>query len=54
MNIFSSYIPNKLTTVDDNDPTWMNESIIKKIMVKKYAYKSFNANNKNYHAYLKL
>ena len=30
------------------------ESIKKKIIVKKYACKSFNANNKNYDAYLKL
>ena len=54
MNIFSNYIPNKLITVDDKDPPWMNESIKKKIMVKKYASKSFNANKKNYDAYLKL
>ena len=32
----------------------MNESIKKKIMAKKYACKSFNANKKNYDAYLKL
>ena len=54
MNIFSNYIPNKLITVDDKDPPWINESIKKKIMVKKYASKSFSANKKNYDAYLKL
>ena len=54
MNIFLNCIPNKLITVDDKDPPWMNESIKKKIMVKKYASKSFNANKKNYDAYLKL
>ena len=54
MNIFSNYIPNKLITVDDKDPPWMNESIKKKIMAKKHACKSFNANKKNYDAYLKL
>ena len=32
----------------------MNESIKKKIMAKKHACKSFNANKKNYDAYLKL
>ena len=32
----------------------MNEGIKKKIMDKKYACKYFNANNKNYDAYLKL
>ena len=50
---FSNYIPNKLITVDDKDPPWMNESI-KKIMAKKHACKSFNANKKNCDACLKL
>ena len=27
MNIFSNYIPNKLITVNDKDPPWMNEYI---------------------------
>ena len=54
MNIFSNYIPNKLITVDDKDPPWMNESIKKNIMAKKNACKSFNANKKNYDAYMKL
>ena len=43
-----------MITVDDKDPPWMNESIKKKIMAKKHACKSFNANKKNYNAYLKL
>ena len=47
-------IPNKLITVDDKDPPRMNESMKKKIMPKKYTCKSFNANKKNYNAYLKL
>ena len=54
MNIFSNYIPNKLITVDDKDPPWMNESVKKKIMAKEYACKSFNANKKNCDAYLNL
>ena len=33
-------IPNKLITVDDKDPPWMNESI-KKIMAEKHSCKSF-------------
>ena len=53
MNLFSNYIPSKPITVDDNPP-WMNESIKKKIMTKKYACKSFNDNKKNYDAYSKL
>ena len=48
MNIFLNYIPNKLITVDGRDPPWMNGSIEKQIMAKKYACKSYNANKKNY------
>ena len=54
MNIFSNYIPNKFITIHDKDPSWMNEYIKRKIMDKKVACKSFNTNNKNYDAYLKL
>ena len=43
-----------MITVDDKDPPWMNESIKKNIMAKKNACKSFNANKKNYDAYMKL
>ena len=48
MDSFSKCILNKLITVDDKDPRWLNESIKKKIMVKKYPCKAFNANNKSY------
>ena len=54
MNIFLNYIPNKLITVDDKDPPWMNEYFKRKIMDKKSACKSFNTNNKNYDAYWEL
>ena len=54
VNIFLNHIPNKLITDDDKDPPRMNERIKKKIMAKKHACKSFNANKKNYDAYLKL
>ena len=54
MNIFSNYIPNKLITVDDKDPPWMNQYIKKKILDKKVACKFFNTNNKNYDFSLKL
>ena len=54
MSIFSNYIPNKLITIDDEDPPWMNDYIKRKIMEKKVACKSFNTNNKNYDTYLKL
>ena len=37
INIFLNYMANKLITVDDKDPPWMNESIKKKIMAKKHA-----------------
>ena len=42
------------TKVDDKDPPWMNESIKKKIMARKYACKYFNVNKKNYDVFLKL
>ena len=42
MNVFSNYIPNKLITVDDKDPPWMNEYIKKKISDKKIACKFSN------------
>ena len=54
MNIFSNYILNKLITVDDKDPPWVNEYIKRKILDKKIACKSFNTNYKNDDAYLKL
>ena len=54
MNIFSNFTPNKLITVDYEDPPWINESIKKKIVAKKCACKSFNANKKSYDVHLKL
>ena len=54
MNIFSNYIPNTLITVDHKDPPSMNDYIKRKITDKKVKCKSFNSNNKNYDAYLKL
>ena len=41
-NIFSNYIPNKYTTIDDRDLQWMNEKIKNKIKLKKSLYKSNN------------
>ena len=35
MNIFSNYIANKLITVDDKDPPWMDEYIKRKTLDKK-------------------
>ena len=45
MNIFSDYIPNKVITIDDKDPPWMNKYSKTKIMDKKVACKSFNFDN---------
>ena len=53
MNIFLNYISNKFT-INDRDPRWMNEYIKKNILDKKIACKSFNTNNQNHDAYLKL
>ena len=41
-NIFSNYIPNKYTTINDRDLQWMNEKIKNKIKLKKSLYKSNN------------
>ena len=54
MDIFLNYIPDKIITVGGKYPPWMNVGVKKKIMHKKYACKSLNANKKNYDAYLKL
>ena len=54
MNISSNYIPDKFITVDDKDPPWMSDYSNRNILNKKIACKSFNNNNKNYDAYLKL
>ena len=54
MIIFSNYLPNKLITINDNDPPWMNEYIKRRIINKKAACKSFNTNNKSCDTYLKL
>ena len=54
MNMFSNYIPNKLITVDDKDPPWMNEHVKRKILDKRSACKSFDTNKKSYDACLKL
>ena len=40
MNIFSNYIPNKLITIDDKDPTWMNDEIKNKIEKRDPSYKN--------------
>ena len=42
-----------MITVDDKDPSWMNEYIKKKILDKKIACKFFNTNIKNYDFYMK-
>lgn len=52
--LFSKYIPNKITTFDDQDHSWMKKSIEKEIMVKKHPWKSFNVNNRHYNGYLKI
>ena len=54
MNIFSNNIPLLLIKIDDKDPPWMNEYIKRTKMDKRDACNSFNTNNKNYDACLKL
>ena len=38
MNVFSNYIPNKLITINDKDPPWMNDEIKNKIKKRRIFY----------------
>ena len=38
MNVFSNYIPNKLITISDKDPPWMNDEIKNKIKRRRIFY----------------
>ena len=46
MNIFSSFIPNKTVTFNDQDPPWFGEKIKAKIELKNRAYKQYVKNGR--------
>ena len=47
MNVFSDYIPNKLITIDDKDPPWMNDKIKYKINKRDILYEQLKKYKSN-------
>ena len=47
LNVFSNYVPNKYTTIDDKDPVWMNETMKLKIKAKNSMYNRFIQNGRS-------
>ena len=54
MNVFSSFIPNKLVTFNDKDPPWMTPNLRDKINWKNSIYKDYLKNGKTNCHYIKL
>ena len=54
MNIFSNCIPNKLITVHDRDPSWMNKKIENKFNEKKLFVGPSIKNGRSHEHYLYL
>ena len=54
MNIFSSFIPNKIKTLRDNDPSWMNDDIKIKIKLKHKLYHRYLRHKRNNEDFAKL
>ena len=54
MNIFSNFTPNKLFTIDDMDPSWMNDFVKSKIKWKNQLYKIYAKNGYKCNDYLQL
>ena len=48
MNVFSDYIPNKLITIDDKDPPWMNDKIKNKIKKRDMFYQQLKKYKSNF------
>ena len=47
MNVFTNFIPNKLITIDDKDPPWMNDVIKNKIKKRDFFYQQLKKYNLN-------
>ena len=54
MNVFSSFIPNKLATFNDKDLQWMTPNLRDKINWKNGIYKDYINNGKTNYHYLQL
>ena len=48
MNVFTNYIPNKLITIDDKDPPWMNDEIRNKIKERDLFYQQLKKYKLNF------
>ena len=47
LNIFTSYVSNKVITIDDKDPPWMTDFIKLKIEGQSSIYRTFQNSSKN-------
>ena len=46
-SIFSNFIPHKIVTCDDRDPSWINNNIKQLIREKNDTYRNYTSNDKN-------
>ena len=54
LNIFSNFIPNKIKTFRDNDPTWRNDDIKSKIKLKHKLYQRYLRHKRNNQDFAKV
>ena len=47
MNVFTNFIPNKLITINDKDPPWMNNVIKNSIKKRDFFYQQLKKYNSN-------
>ena len=46
LSVFTNFVPNKVITCDDRDPSWINDNIKNKIKWKNSMYKNYKRNGK--------
>ena len=54
LNIFKNFIPNKIVTVDDSNPPWVNEQIKSLIRMKNQMFRLYVQNGKKQNDYILL
>ena len=54
LSIFSNFVPNKIITRNDKDPSWMNEKIKSKVKCKNQLYKVYIKNSRSEVDFLNL
>ena len=47
INVFSNFLPNKIVTLDDRNPSWMTEYLKTKIQQRDNIYKNYLRSSKN-------